>query len=572
LKTFFRHTNRLWGLTAVLLALLVITQPSWAAEEKLAIVPFTVNAEKDLSFLQRGIGNMLSSRLAQPGKVSVIDAATVAREAGNAPLTDATARELGRRLGADYVLYGSLTVLGGSVSIDSRMVKVASDTPAMTFFSQADGMDKVIPKIDLLAAEINRRVFGAAPAATGAPARAPAAAGAAAGAGAAQEGLTMGTHPEKLLQQEGFGGNTNEGAATPFIMTGGSGSTYRGFWKSANYKVLFNGLAMGDVDNDGLIETVIITPDDVICYRGQNRKFFKAHQLPKADDNVFIGVDVADINDNGTPEIFVTSLNRQRNLLASRVYEWDGQQFKAIVTDAHWYYRVADLPDRGPVLFGQKRGRDGIFGGAIYEMVWQNGGYAPQTRLKLSGTINLMGFTAGDVRNDGHTTYLAFDEADHIQVINGAGKRLSITGDIYGGSTLYYLRRIDDPGQVQNIQYFPMRMLVADITGDGTNEVIVVKNQEMARRKLETFRVFTKTAFHSLVWDGLGLASNWRTRATSGFIRDFAVGDFDNDGEKELVAAVVISEGSTAITKPKCTVIAYELKPTGKKKKGAPKP
>ncbi len=545
----------------MLLALLVIVPPAWSAEEKVAIVPFTVNAEKDLSFLQRGIGNMLSSRLARPGKVAVIDAATVASEAGTALLTDATARDLGRRLGADYVLYGSLTVLGGSVSIDSRIVKVASEAPAMTFFSQADGMDKVIPKIDLLAADINRKVFGvgAAPAAALA-AKAPAVA-----AAGAQEGLTMGTHPEKLLQQEGFGSNTNEGAATPFIMTGGSSSTYRGFWKSANYKVLFNGLALGDVDNDGLIETVIITPDDVICYRGQNRKFFKAHQLPKADDNVFIGVDVADINDNGTPEIFVTSLNRQRNVLVSRVYEWDGKQFKAIVIDAHWYLRVADLPDRGPVLFGQKRGRDGIFGGAIYEMAWQNGAYVPQTHLKLSGNINLMGFAAGDVRNDGHTTYLAFDEADHIQVINGAGKRLTTTGDIYGGSTLYYLRRINDPGQVQNIQYFPMRLLVADITGDGANEVIVAKNEEMAHRKLETFRVFTKTAFHSLVWDGLGLASNWRTRATSGFIRDFAVGDFDNDGAKELVAAVVISEGSTAITKPKCTVIAYELKPTKNK-------
>ncbi len=567
MEIFFRHTNRLFGLTAILLVLLVIGQPASAAEQKVAIVPFAVNAEKDLSFLQRGISNMLSSRLARPGKVAVVDAAAVAREAGEAQLTDATARELGRRLGADYVLFGSLTVLGGSVSIDSRMVKVASDQPAMTFFSQADGMEKVIPKIDRLAADINRRVFAAGPAAPAA--KAPAGPTATA---QSQEGLTMGTHPEKLLQQQGFGGSAEQGVATPFIMTGGTGATYRGFWKSPNYKVLFNGLALGDVDNDGLIETVVITPDEVICYRGQDRKFFKAHQLPKADDNVFIGVDVADINDNGTPEIFVTSLNRQRNVLTSLVYEWDGRNFKAIVTGAHWYFRVAELPDRGPVLYGQKRGRDGVFGGAIYEMVWQHGEYVPQTRLQLSGTINLMGFAAGDVRNDGRTTYLAYDDTDHIQVLNGAGKRLSISGEVYGGSTLYYLRRIDDPGQVQNIQYFPMRLLVADITGDGTNEVVVAKNHEMAKRKLQTFRVFTKTQLHSLVWDGLGLASNWRTRATSGFIRDFAVGDFDNDGAKELVAAVVISEGATAITKPKCTIIAYELKPAEKKTKDNTKP
>ena len=386
---FFRYIKRLCSLAVILIGLTGMAQPALAAEEKLAIVPFTVNAAKDLSFLQRGISTMLGSRLARPGKVAVMDTAAVAREAGKAPLDDRTARELGRRLGADYVLFGSLTVLGGSVSIDSRVLKVASDQPAMSFFSQADGMEKVIPKIDQLAAEINRRVFGTAPASAAPAARQPAA------APQAQEGLTMGTHPEKLMQQEGFGGNTNEGTATPFIMTGGSGSTYRGFWKSANYKVLFNGMALGDVDNDGLIETVVITPDEVIVYRGQDRKFFKAHQLPKADDNVFIGVDVADINDNGTPEIFVTSLNRQRNALASRVYEWDGKNFKPIVTGAPWYFRVADLPDRGPVLYGQKRGRDGVFGGAVYEMIWQGGEYRPQTRLKLSGAINLIGFSAG---------------------------------------------------------------------------------------------------------------------------------------------------------------------------------
>jgi len=566
LDIFFRHINRLFGLTAVLLALLIVGQPVSAAEQKVAIVPFTVNAEKDLSFLQRGISNMLSSRLSRPGQVSVIDSAAVARAAGSGQLTDATARELGRRLGANYVLFGSLTVLGGSVSIDSRMVKVASDQPAMSFFSQADGMEKVIPKIDLLAAEINRKVFAAGQTVTPAPAVQALAAGTT--PAQPQEGLTMGTHPEKLLQQEGFGGNAAEGGATPFIMTGGTGATYRGFWKSPNYKVLFNGMALGDVDNDGLVETVVITPDDVIVYRGQKKKFFKVHQVPAASDNVFIGVDVADINDNGTPEIFVTSLNRQRNALTSLVYEWDGSNFKPIVTGAPWYFRVADLADRGPVLYGQKKGRDGVFGGAVYEMAWQSGEYIPQTRLKLSGEVNLMGFAAGNVRNDGRVTYLAYDSTDHIQVLSGSGKRLSITGDVYGGSSLFYLRRIDDPGQVQNIQYFPMRMLVADITGDGANEVVVVKNHEMAKRKLQTFRLFTKTQFHSLLWDGLGLASNWRTRATSGFIRDFAVGDFDNDGDPELVAAVVISEGATAITKPKCTIISYEIKPAEKQKKG----
>jgi hypothetical protein len=78
--------------------------------------------------------------------------------------------------------------------------------------------------------------------------------------------------------------------------------------------------------------------------------------------------------------------------------------------------------------------------------------------------------------------------------------------------------------------------------------------------KLEKFRKFTSGHIESLSWDGLGLNTTWKTRKISGFIRDFAVGDFDNDGKIELVAAVILDEGSVVLLgKPKSTIIAYEL-------------
>ena len=51
-------------------------------------------------------------------------------------------------------------------------------------------------------------------------------------------------------------------------------------------------------------------------------------------------------------------------------------------------------------------------------------------------------------------------------------------------------------------------------------------------------------------------------------IQDFTVGDFDNDGQDELVAALVIKEGRVAvISDSKSTIIAYEL--TSPQKPGA---
>jgi hypothetical protein len=145
-------------------------------------------------------------------------------------------------------------------------------------------------------------------------------------------------------------------------------------------------------------------------------------------------------------------------------------------------------------------------------------------------------------------------------VIDASGEELWKSSDQYGGSTLYSVGEKERREQVQNQIYYPMRLLVADSDGDGETEVIVVKNYDIAGGHLEQFRKFTNAHFESLTWDGLGLNVRWKTRKISGFIRDYTLGDFDNDGKLELVAAVIISEGSVVlIGEPKSTIIAYEL-------------
>jgi hypothetical protein len=163
------------------------------------------------------------------------------------------------------------------------------------------------------------------------------------------------------------------------------------------------------------------------------------------------------------------------------------------------------------------------------------------------------------VLNDKQDTAVAYKENDHIQIIDAAGKEMWKSGERYGGSTLYFAGKLTDIGEVQNPQYYPMRLVVADANGDGDTEVIVVKNYEVGGMKLEKFRKFTNAHFESLFWDGLGLAASWKTRKISGFIRDFALGDFDNDGIIELIAAVIVKEGAIIMTTPKSTLIAYEL-------------
>ncbi len=115
----------------------------------------------------------------------------------------------------------------------------------------------------------------------------------------------------------------------------------------------------------------------------------------------------------------------------------------------------------------------------------------------------------------------------------------------------------DKISELQERDYYPMRILVRDINGDGKNDVITVKNKRFS--EMISFRKFTQGEIEIRSWDGIGLAVYWRTRKLSGYLSDFAIGDFDNDGKDELVATLVMKTGSVVLTDAKSKVIAYEL-------------
>ena len=534
---------------------------SAAAEPKrIALLPFKINAEKDMTFLQNGIFDMLTSRLSKEGEVVVIGRQetenAVNAIGGLAAVNESSARTLGSQLNADYTLFGSLTVLGNSISIDAKMVDVSGNTPTTSFFEQSEDLGGVITKINGIAAQINTNIFDRQPAVAGKTAPAPQTPKTETAATETAPKDDIHAHPEKLVKGQG-----TQGAASPFIMrTDEEDASFQKFWRSASFKHLINGISMGDVDGDGKIETVVATTKGVIVYRAEGGRFYKAHEIKESGSRYHIGVDVADINENGFPEIFVTSLSRTRVTLNSAVFEFDGKNFAKIVDRSRWYFRVADVPGRGKILLGQKHRVSRPFSGRIYDMIWQNSEYVPEAEIKTPRDIQVMGFSLGDILNDKRETAAAFRKDDRIQIIDASGKEIWRSGETYGGSTLYSLAEKTDTQQVEQPIYYPMRLLVTDLNGDGESEMIVVKNHDVVGGHLERFRKFTNAHVESMIWDGLGLATQWRTRKISGFIRDYTLGDFDNDGKIELVAAVILSEGSIVlIGEPKSTIIAYEL-------------
>jgi len=515
-----------------------------AAPAKVAVLPFKINAQEDLGFLRDGIQDMLGSRLSWDDKVVVIDKEAVNRAAQSVTGLSGLSRALliGGKLKADYVIYGSLTIFGQNASIDANVADVAGQSEPTSIFKQTSSISQVIPEINRFATDINTQVFkrSAAP-------------------------KFKGAVPGESSQQYA---SPNQGfilpsKSIPVMGAPGQETTY---WRSKDVDELIVAMAFGDVNNDGVKEVVYISEKEVFISQFVNGTFTTLAQTAKSRTNRYISVDVADIDNNGTPEIFVSGLTGDESKVSSFVLEFDGSGYKEILSRSPYLYRVVDLLNGSQILLGQEPVNDkGVFGSPVYRMKSTGKEYIHDEMLLKGKLANVLGVTIGKLGDTVENTTIAFDNKDYIRLFNN-NRRASWTGtDKLGGNIARYLVIPKDPESLAKPEYFPTRIRVFDTDQDGKPEVITCANHDISMNLIQGFRSFSKSRMQALAWDSLGLQPIWESRNLSGRISDFFLADFDNDGSVELVISLIKKDKGTLVsTGAVSMLVAFDLVPSKK--------
>jgi hypothetical protein len=542
----------------ILLIFVSIGSSASAAEPaRVLILPFNIHADKDLVYLRKGVADMLASRLALKDRIVVVGSTDSSLKVEEIPETidAAAALALGATSASDYVLIGSLTVFGNSVSTDASFFDIHQKQPLLTFSEVGNAQGEVISHINLLAARIKEEIFGRKPRTTPPPV--------AQSSPKPESGSLSRQHPEKLLDKAA-GTEIMDSEDAP-----SAGEAVANLWKTQTFKIEIKGFAIGDVDGDTNNEAVFISSKQIFIYRYANRRFTKIAEIQGRRPDSLIGVDVADINHNGPAEIFVTSLS-ENNRLSSFVLEWNGNEFKTLTENENWYYRVIKVSPKGPpILLGQKGGYTDAFAGPVYALGWDNVRYVPEEKQRLPNWVSVYGLTFGDVLNEGQESVLAFRKNDTLSIMDKDGQEEWTSSETYGGSNVYLLSpaemnekkkagRQTDPTAGKGL-YLQQRIFVTDLDQDKKNEVIVVKNQDVSRGLFQRYRKYINGHFEAFVWDNVGLRSKWKTRKFTGYISDYDVSDLDNDGTDELVFAVM-AKSDSPLSDPKSYIVSWSLK------------
>jgi outer membrane protein insertion porin family len=156
LKDFiFRH------LSLVIIALLLIPLNTAHSIEsvKVVVLPFDIHARKDLSSLQNEILNVIKKYIKEEGAVVLTPEAVPAVTLLKAAQSYDDIRKFGIKNGSDYIVWGSLTLIGQKFSLDVKMIKSLGKEPPQIFIKEGQGLENLSGGVKQLARDMGMKLF-----------------------------------------------------------------------------------------------------------------------------------------------------------------------------------------------------------------------------------------------------------------------------------------------------------------------------------------------------------------------------------------------------------------------------
>jgi TolB-like protein len=552
------------------------------SQATIAVLPFTMHTPAELAYLQSGIRDMLASRLAWQGKVQVVERSLTeqALRGAKSDVSLSDAVKIGGALKADFVLFGSVTALGQSISIDAKVVSVGATGEPLSLSTQTKSLDEVIPKINQFAQDINRKIFSRSTET--------------AQATSADSDSASVRNPEFLVPETMQNTDKISNLNPNFLELTSEGSLRQpGLWRSQTFKGGIVGMDVGDLDGDGRLEMVIITHDKLMvtqrdAYALRTLATFSGSKL-----DGFLWVSVADLDKDGKSEIYLTNMKKfnqpsQNSVSNQATYGRDvvsepssfvltlvGNKLQVVAQNIPYFLNAVDLPKMGRVVLGQKKADDsvGTFKSDINEMQLRGGSLEPRITVALPARCNVFNFARADLKNDGNEETIIIDPTNRLTVLDPSGEQIWKSRNWFGGTSNSITGKIEDLRfNMVNYFYLPSPILVADLNNDKIKEVIANRCPDYNKLMPEGMRYYETGEIVSLSWDQMGMVENWKTREVSGMVSSIRVGDLNHDGVPELIVALVVAKDFTKLWESNSTIFTYDLNISQAKTAQAPKP
>jgi len=514
---------------------------AFAKELRIAIFPFSVHTQDDISYIRDGITSLLPSRVAASGRLSVIDSFLIRSELGKLPADHplTTDVSLGEKLHADYILIGSITKIGSNVSLDTRLINTASPDDVTPFFIQSIGLNDMLPQLTSFGARVRQKILGGGPETEAARP---------AGSGdqqAADETL------EAPLESEYQTVVQPRGEKKPPLFDASS------FYSLDLPGESLHCMTSADIDGDGTNELLLSGERRVLIYKWADGGLKLSGELKTGIGEHVVHIDTGDTDKNGRYEIFVTSFEKSNP--NSFVLEAKEGAYSRIAKSLPWFFRIYQPPGKRLMIMGQNAGDTSPFGNMIYTFSWKNNALEARNEFLIPESLQLYSFVQADIDGDGRLEYIAFNKGIlsyqyQLTIFSSLGRMLWRDQHLkLGGEVNYFTKRVYG-NDIEQKEFLPMRILCDDYNQDGRLDLIIGRNSKKGNALTARLTQYNQGEVCCLNWDGYDLSQNWSSGMMDGYVADYGVFDLDRDGRNEIFILSVSEAGMLSREKTRLTV------------------
>ena len=309
------------------------------------------------------------------------------------------------------------------------------------------------------------------------------------------------------------------------------------------------GIAVGDFDGDGLLETAVAMEDHLQILRMTAGKLVPVAIINFPRSVHLLSLDVADTNTNGIPELYLSANSGIK--LSSRVVEFTQGSYQHTITRIPWFFRSVDLLEEGRTLIAQTMGdSENPFSGQPFRVIHSENKLSRGAEVPLPAKLNLFSVTTlKGTSNDLLYAYVSM--GDYLHVTTPGGSAIWESGDNFGGTEVFFYNDTETHNELIQPIYIQQRLLTLP-----SGEILAAQNDGF--RALNRYRNFNKSRVIALKWDGFALRESWETADQGGYLADFTLADADNDGQDELVMVIKFKQ-KNLLQKGRSSVVIYEL-------------
>lgn len=482
---------------------------SLAVQKNIAFLPLKVNAAKDVSYLQEGIRDILTNRLATLADLRVINKEIVDQAVASSPDYSA----LSHSLKADYLVSGSISIFQENISLDITVYSGPEGIPHY-FNASATQQGEIIKSIDQLASTINKEVI--TPSKTVAPVPSP-----------SKTSPPLATSPVQTAITENKATYTSRdiarslaNIAAPQEVSGVSGAS-----KSPPIKVEAQALDVGDLNGDGIDEIVFASDYGIFIYQRFSNSFKELSSIAFKRSLRVLTLTLADLDKDGCKEIYISAADEDKPLSYGLTLKEGNLDF--IFKQAPWYIKTINLPGEGWTLLGQQAGKKRLLAPAVYRLDRRGTELQAGEKLVLPKDANLFNFLIADLDGDQRSEISLIDAKGYINVFIPDGQLLWKSKKKYGDGekTFGSSKFVGDSDYTLQFDWermpIPARLVGADINGDGITDIVVNRNLSRPSEFFEDMESEPVGSIHGLTWTGSALRELWHIDDFAGYIADY---------------------------------------------------